>query len=376
MNQKTSFFLLFLISILFFSSCRTNAELLETYRPKKKYDKLIARVLLAKSQYLHLSSSGKITARDEAGKVLWKTKDYLNLNFPLEKTTILEFASERFQYSGKEYRGKLLLKPDEAKFLIINLVDFENYLLSVVPAEMPASWPIEALKAQAICARTYALRAILTSSHLSYDLEGNTYSQAYGGIQAEHESSTKAVLDTKGIILLYKNEPLDALYHSNAGGITEDAESVWSNKLEYVKTGFSKFDYPSKAFYWKYSFSLNELQKKFDKESEESWQSLQITKASASGRVLELEAKSEGKSFLFSGKELRLSLGTRHFRSLKFYLVNNGREYTAHGFGFGHGVGLSQWGSYNMAKVGFDYKEILRYYYQNFRFASLEEKKN
>lgn len=133
---------------------------------------------------------------------------------------------------GKWYHGKLLIKNMGGKLTVINDIDLENYLKGVVPSEMPAAWEFEALKAQAIAARSFALANLGKQSRYGYDLKDNTEDQAYGGASSETNITNKAVEETHGLVLTYDMKIISAYYSASAGGMTSN--SVWGGYVPYL----------------------------------------------------------------------------------------------------------------------------------------------
>lgn len=138
---------------------------------------------------------------------------------------------------GKWYRGKLMIKNIGGKLTVINDVELEDYIKGVVPSEMPSSWEFEALKAQAIAARSYALANLGKQAKYGYDLKDNTEDQAYGGASAETNNTTRAVEETKGLVLTYDMKIIPAYYSASAGGMTNT--DAWGSNLPYLHSVFS-----------------------------------------------------------------------------------------------------------------------------------------
>lgn len=143
---------------------------------------------------------------------------------------------------GKWYRGNLVIKQNDDGLLIVNDVGIEDYLLGVVPAEMPASWEIEALKAQAVAARSYALANLGKRSFFGFDLKDTAEDQVYNGASAEKERATRAVVETKGKVLVYRGKIISACYCASAGGKTRLGSEVWNKELPYVHSVLSYDD--------------------------------------------------------------------------------------------------------------------------------------
>ena len=136
---------------------------------------------------------------------------------------------------GKWYRGELVVLNNN-KLTVINDIPLEHYLLGVVPSEMPSGWSYEALKAQSIAARSYAVANLGKNGSKGYDLKDNTYDQAYGGASAEKQSTNRAVAETKGIVATYNKRVISAYYCASAGGQTKDSGDVWTKNLPYIRS--------------------------------------------------------------------------------------------------------------------------------------------
>jgi len=133
------------------------------------------------------------------------------------------------------YRGNLVVNAKDGKVTVINDIDMENYLLGVVPSEMPSKWNIEAHKAQAIAARSYAIANMGKRKSAGYDLKDTPEDQAYGGASAEYPRTTRAVQETKGIVITYNKKIIPAYYHASSGGHTVNSGDVWNSDLPYLR---------------------------------------------------------------------------------------------------------------------------------------------
>lgn len=252
-------------------------------------------------------------------------------------------------------------------------VRFEEYLVGVVAAEMPASFEIEALKAQAVCARTYALKKMLGAheyprqADLSDDIN---YCQAYlspadfaGRNPAQQKKIKKAVAETRGEIMLCRGEIIDALYHSTCGGKTENAGDAWQNDLPYLNSVVCEYCARSKYYATVQVFSSRELQNELQVKLTEDLQ-VKVTKTTATGRVKELLIN----NVKFSGEEFRCRL---NLPSNWWDLKINKDELIIKSSGYGHGVGMCQYGANGMAEEGADYKKILRHYFGDIQFNKI-----
>lgn len=324
------------------------------------------RVLLGKAEGdLQIRGEGILSVYDANELLIKKGIDIISLNVSRLKAPI-RFASETqgLEFKSLKVRGSILLIPQNTgPALVVNVLPLEEYLYAVVPSEVPYGWPQEALKAQAICARTYAVREILNKKNAFYDVEANTNSQVYGGLEKEHPSTTKAVQDTTGVLAVYEENPIQAFFHSNSGGKTEVPENVWGGKrIPYLSTVASEFDRAGDNFYWKDLIPQETLDSKFSHLKLGEIQSVQVLSRTGSGRVDLMELSGSEGSSRIRGREFRQTLGSS-VRSLRFGIQKEGSGYLVKGMGSGHGVGLSQWGSFGMAKENYNYVEILRHYY-------------
>lgn len=241
-------------------------------------------------------------------------------------------------------------------------MDLEEYLIGVVGAEMPASFQMEALKAQAVVARTYALKLLVSGKKLTdtvstqvykdnnelKKLWGNSYSTYYQKIK-------EAVISTKGVSVYYQGNYINALYHSTSNGKTEDASMVWGNSVPYLKSVDSKWDIQASSY-------LREIKEDFTNVlnllgiSNDTNIQFEIISRDESGRVEKIKVGDK----IFDGVTFRNLLKLRS-TDFSIMVINNQVSITTKGYG--HGVGLSQYGANGMAQEGYTYKEILKHYY-------------
>ena len=323
--------------------------------------------------------------------------------------------------NGRAFRGQFELSPDdEGDMIIVNIVSTRDYLASVVGSEEPSSWEQEALAAQAIAARTYLYTHL--GRHKSYDLEGDTRDQEYDGTMSEDARTQKAVERTTGLVATYRGAPIEALYSANAGGVTEDSENVYANALPYLRSVPSPGDEIAKdsswgatSWQWTRELSATQLRDQLQQRGINVGMptAIQLTQVSLTGRVLAARivgtagsadiGKDRSRSYfglrstLFtvtatpSGTGERVdasdnkrigaleTLGARVAQT-SFDIVRDGNgnelglrpsafvyelpaRFVFQGKGYGHGVGMSQWGAQGMALKGASYTEILRHYY-------------
>lgn len=235
-----------------------------------------------------------------------------------------------YYVNGRPYRGKVYRNGND----VINEVDLENYLYSVVSAEMPIYFGEEALKSQSVAARTYAIHSIKNNNKKGFDLYDSQLSQVYKGISNEKEAIISAVNATKGEIITYSGEPILAVYHSSSGDRTKSSKEVFGRHYPYLK---SVEDFSSSKT-WSYKISKSTLEKRLG---------LPYSK------IVNL-----------STNKIRRALSTKYIRSTNFSMKEVGDSVHIYGKGYGHGVGLSQWGAkYLGQSKNYSYKEILKHYY-------------
>lgn len=261
--------------------------------------------------------------------------------------------------NNRWYRGKILLIYRKKGIIVINLVNLDEYLYSVVGGESYPTWPKEALKAQAVVARTYALFRTSTSSNTHYDLDTTTKTQIYRGIETESLATHDAVKMTFGEVLTQRNKLILSVFHSSSGGYTENVKNVWNSSLSYLQ-GVPDYDHLSPVFLWNKTFSQTEMSQLISGLG--SIYSLIPEKISQSDRVITLKILGSQSSRKISGLELRKIL---KLKSTVFTISADKGLFVIKGRGFGHGLGMSQWGSYYLAKQNIPYYRILSHYYKD-----------
>ena len=241
-------------------------------------------------------------------------------------------------------------------------LELEEYIIGVVSAEMPAEFNPEALKSQAVIARTYALNSIekgktltdneSTQSYKSNDelksIWGSSYDKYYNKIK-------NAVQSTQGLYLTYNGKYIDAVYHSTSNGKTEDSTSVWGNFYPYLVSVDSTYDNQNPSYEKQKSFTYEEISSKLGIEINQ-YTEFNILSKTKSNRVESISIEDK----TYKGTELRSLLG---LRSTDFSIEKSDEGITFTTRGYGHGVGMSQYGANGMAKVGYTYSDILKHYY-------------
>jgi len=280
----------------------------------------------------------------------------------------IEPLSDRDLFINKSrFRGRMdILKETGGLLSAINRLGMENYLYGVLHHEVAAWWPMEALKAQAVAARTYAFYQASVSKTLEYDLKSGTSSQVYGGSTTERYRSKRAVDETRGKVLIYQGKVFPAYFHATCGGITAGAQELWKINLPPlaggVHCGYCRI---SPHTFWEFKISLPELEMIMNKNSRPVGQILkaEIISETPSARVGSLRITGTLGDAVIAAKDFRVWLGGNHIRSTLFTINLNDDMLEFHGKGWGHGVGLCQWGAFGQALLGHSYERILQFYY-------------
>lgn len=281
--------------------------------------------------------------------------------------------------NNHRFRGMLdIIREKDLTLKAINHVGIEEYLYGVLYHEISHRWPIEAIKSQAVAARSFALYQASANKGKDYDLTSDTFSQLYGGKAAERYKTTKAVDATKGLILTYKGSVIPAYFHATCGGFTEDASELWQTDMPPLKGVRCDFCKDSPHMHWRNKIRVDEFVDELKANGvgsprlsagQEGVDSIEITKRTSSGRVKEITIKDSDSEIKVSAKNLRSILGTKFLRSTNFSVQLDGRDIIFSGTGWGHGVGLCQWGAFFMSKKGYRAEDILKYYYPGAEIA-------
>ncbi len=244
-------------------------------------------------------------------------------------------------------------------------VDLEDYVASVLSGEVPGSWPSEALKAQAIAARTYAVAKMRERRAKNFHVQSTVTDQVYkinpGPVFV---AAAKA---TYGLVLTKDKKLVETSFHSTCGGKTADSQTVWGRSYEHLRGVICNYCKASKTYFWRESVSLLELEAKF----KQKINGINILNRSEDGRVINLELCGEHKKRL-SGNDFRMTMGWTKVRSTLIDSIEfSDNHVEIKGRGFGHGVGLCQHGAMGMAQGGKRFQEILYHYYPNTILASM-----
>lgn len=308
--------------------------------------------------------------------------------FPADGGTLL--------IGDSEYRGGARFLHNDVGLTVINYLDMEDYLKGVIPGEMPYEWPAEALKAQAVCARNYALTNYDKFKSYGFNLDDTTQSQVYLGVKAEKESTNQAVDATKNIYLTYNGEIANTFFYSSSGGHTESSKYVWGGDFPYLIGVDDPYDTSRE---WTVPYTPDEIKEKLAGIQTDIGEilDLEVVERSPSGRIIDLKivgtngdyhAKLEKSRSLFNLRSNLFTI-TKKSDNIKPVTVITSKgleereisttiltatgtitpeagtpnEYIFQGTGYGHGVGMSQYGAKGMAEQGFDFEQILKHYF-------------
>ncbi len=293
----------------------------------------------------------------------------------------------RIKVSDREYRGSMEVSNKNGKLTVVNMLDVENYLRGVVPPEIGKLKEdrIEALKAQAVAARTYTVSNLGRRKALGFDLYSTVADQVYHGYSAEWAVADRAISETRGVIATYEGKPIAAQYSSTCAGETESIEDAWGGEpVPYLRSvqdryrGSGDFCSHSPVYTWRVEWNKQTLENILAtrlpgldsrKRGEFSLRDMDIKQRSPTGRVQLLEIKSNHGTTTLRGDRIRSALrrpvqGQPMLRSTKFDLKFRQNTVVAEGGGYGHGIGMCQMGAIGMAGQGYKYDRILKHYYR------------
>ncbi len=261
--------------------------------------------------------------------------------------------------SGLKYSGVIEVWKGENGLYIVNEVPLEDYIKGVVAGEVGSSWDIEALKAQAVAARTYAVYQKLNNGEMPYHLTSSVLHQVYKGGNVS-EGISKAVNDTRGEILTFEGKPILAFYHSTSGGMTEDPAEVFGKSYPYLKPVETTCEL-SPYYMWEKRIVVSEIEKA---SNIIGIKNILIDELTVSNRARNLKIITDSGQHSVVAKDLRKNLGWDKLPSTMITNISKDENiFIFEGKGYGHGVGMCQWTALDMAKKGMNYKEILSKFY-------------
>ena len=283
----------------------------------------------------------------------------------------IEGESAPLEVKGMVVRGALVIIARDAGLLVVNDLDLEAYVKSVVPSEVPVTWPFEALKAQAIVARTFALHKKGERGGQAFDVDATVQSQVYGGLGSEDPRASEAVDATAGIVVMHEGRLALTPYHSTSAGPTEDASEVWAIDLPYLKGVACPFDEDSSVYRWERRLPFDAIESALREAGHAVGSIATLTPLgrNRSGRVSAVRILHSEGELILKGELLRRIIGYQRLPSMRFDVVdveagpNGGFDVRLRGGGWGHGVGLCQWGMKTLSERGWTADRIIDYYY-------------
>ncbi|OGC38795.1 hypothetical protein A2Y85_08020 [candidate division WOR-3 bacterium RBG_13_43_14] len=321
-----------------------------------------------------------------SGRIKNKYKKEYSIT-PTHKFPIQVSASKGIvSVNKKPYRGKLNIDLINSRIWVINIINIEDYLQGVVPCEIgKINYDLlEAAKAQAIAARTYAAAHIDQYAGLGFDLYATIRDQVYNGYNAETEITNQAVKETKGRIIVYNQRPIEAKYHSTCGGRTADFTDAWAGDgPTYLRSVACPYCRNSPHYLWKKTLSKKDFFRRLRAgmakigtliPENELITNIRLTRNKISCRIRKMTIETNTREYALTNYQIRTVFGEP--TDPGSLLKSNYIEITVHddsiiiiGHGFGHGVGMCQFGAIEMATQGFDHRQILLHYYPGTRIV-------
>jgi len=304
------------------------------------------------------SSEGIASVRAEGGYLLWEARQ--RTNSPLDVR-----SPGGLRIEGKRIHGAVRLFASGGRLTAVALIPLEEYVAAVLAREAAPSFLPEALAAQAVAVRTYALLAMARPRDPDFDMVSDVEDQVFDGFDGVSDIFRGAADSTRGEALYFRGELVQAAYHSTCGGRTESAGNAWGRDVPYLRSLFCDDCRESPVWRWEYRMDGAEgrrvaLALGVRPEGRIAFEIMQKT---STGRVSRIRVSSGGIGLEIRASRFRRAAGYSKVRSLDFSIVPSGDGWIFRGNGYGHGVGLCQWGANGMAKAGKTYREILQRYY-------------
>ncbi|EOD00719.1 stage II sporulation protein D [Caldisalinibacter kiritimatiensis] len=316
---------------------------------------------------------------------------FITIIIPIALIKGCDIGTENYEHEIKKIKKENEISIYNVKTKKVEKMKLEEYIKGVVAAEMPAEFHIEALKAQAVAARTYAIYRIqkyknghpdhpqaplCTGIHCQAWLSKDELRQVHSSSKWMYEHWPKieeAVESTKGIIITYDGKPIEPLFHSTSGGMTEDSEKVFLSKVPYLRSVVSPYEKGAPKLKSSVTMTVDEFIQKI----ESKYNNIKLTKSTLPNKIQLIERSKSGRitklridNTIVTGREIRELF---KLNSTNFKITIRGNELKINTIGNGHGVGMSQWGANGMAKNGSTYDEILKHYYTGVELHNIAE---
>lgn len=325
----------------------------ETLKLKSKSN---LKVVTSDEQVINNTNNNEINIIFDGNKINLDGKNFKLNNFPQNGAFLISSDSPIYVDKIKRnYGGAISFRVNNKKLDVVNRVEIDEYLKGVLPKEMSPSFPMESLKAQALCSRSFAINNYNKFIKKGYNLDDTTSSQVYYGKDVENKSTNKAVEDTLGQVIKYNGEVAETIFCASSGGYTVASSEAWGgNSVPYL---IAQED-PYSVHPWKYELKDSDLKK------------LNLSDAFSvsldynnSNRVNYLTFSTSKGDVKIKATDFRKKIGNTIIKSTLFDVNVIGNKIFVSGKGYGHGVGMSQYGAVEMAKKGSNYKDIIEFYF-------------
>ena len=380
LNRRIRLIVIFIFILGVGGLCLGNRQALLATVNSIESSKYVRVAIIQDTKSLDLKVTGSYEITDaRAKKVLSKGKNLKTtltsykegillggMNFNMDKIFIQSVDHALIIINGRRFRGNMeFVKKDNLGLVVINYIELEDYIKGILYHEVSHYWPIEALKAQAVVCRTYALNQMQENKSKDYDVTADIYSQVYGGRTSERYRTNEAVESTRGEVLTFEGDIFPAYYHATCAGHTEDASLLWNIDIPPLKGVACNYCKNSPHFKWHTVLSTQEVGDALAKSEYKikAIKDILIDGKDRSGRIINLKLVSDEKNIKVPAKDFRNIIGPNILRSTNFKVKVIENDVVFEGLGWGHGVGLCQWGAYFMAKEGDTFRQILEYYY-------------
>ncbi|MBD3425639.1 MAG: SpoIID/LytB domain-containing protein [Candidatus Omnitrophica bacterium] len=298
---------------------------------------------------------------------------FADKTFFTEAIRVIPQEGDALRLNGVVYRGQMDIIRTGSGIDAVNRVEIEDYLKGVLSKEVHHFWPFAALKAQAIASRSYAVSKARRRKNKYYDLTADTYTQVYGGRSCEKWRTNRAVNATRGKVLEYEGKILPAYFHSCCGGKTENAAVIWGEDLAPLRGVRCPWCRWSPYFRWQERVPVKTIAEKL---RDKGYQVNRIDdirpgERDRSGRLKYVRIRTRNKWFEISTGHFRSAIGRRTLKSANFRVKKYPTFYLFSGYGWGHGVGMCQWGAFGLALRWKSAEWILRHYYPGSKIVQL-----
>ena len=339
------------------------------------------RVLISEGRTaLSVSGTGGFTIADASGRlILAQRRGGSGVRVALHRNAVIVRETGAYapvavvwpdpgflvQVEGRNYRGRVDIYPVNGSLAAVNVVNLEDYVQGVIKDEIPPGWPAEAAKSMAVIARTYAVYQMEQQAGSLFHVKSTTASQMYGGATGEDPRTTWAVQATRGQVLVFGGRPISAFYHSCSGGATEDAIDIFGPNFDMIVGAEDPFSGACPHALWVQRLTANQIEEELKRAGYPVGRvtGIQDLVRSRTGRILQLAVQHTKGTLVLEGRRFREAIGNEVIRSMDLEVSSDALGFTFVGRGWGHGVGLSQWGAKEMADLAYHYRDILKFYY-------------